>query len=142
MIVGLSPSDGGSDFLQFASCHQMCLCVCSFWNRTKSTSGDSWLTSVTFCLMATRHRLLQLSKNIAHIMSCSAVIQAVLVVCMTHIERKVLQYMWTSTCISPRLRELKCWLFCRKNPTLSERLAGVTKHFEEDRERFLMPLCE
>ena len=38
--------------------------------------------------------------------------------------------------------EFESWLFCRKNPALSEQLAGVTKHFEEDRERFLMPLCE
>ena len=61
--------------------------MCAYFGiRTKSTSGDLWLTSVTFCLMATRHRLLQLSKNIAHITSRTAVIQAVLVVCMNHIE--------------------------------------------------------
>lgn len=31
---------------------------------------------------------------------------------------------------------------CRKNPTLSGRLVEVRKHFEENRERFLMPLRE
>ena len=66
----------------------MCLCVCSFWDRTKSTSGDLWLISVTFCLMATWHRLLPLSK---HIMSSTAVIQAMLVVRMNHIEGAVVR---------------------------------------------------